>query len=341
LEVAAVEWVREASGTQFEAFVAASTGPLFRTGYLMTGDAADAEDLVQETFLRVARRWRRVGAMEYPIAYARRVLVSLVIDSARRRARHQSELASRTAVVEPADENSIRALRGVEDLAELQWALGLLSVRTRAVLVLRYWADLPVAEVADLLGCSEGAAAGGAVGLAAAATVFALLPSTSQPTSPKATVTLDAFTFKLPVGYVAKPSPACNLLYVMPVPGQPGSGRRRDLSPGAEKQYATAAAANGGCISLKMSTAYTPKPGNPDPNKPPRSRPVRVGDHHGFATGYHIFYSHPIGQPATRIQVDILVVQVKAAHGRRRDVFFYTTRLPLRTVIKIAVSGLG
>ncbi len=151
-----MDWVREASGKQFEAFVTASTGLLFRTGYLMTGDAADAEDLVQETFLRVARRWRRVGAMEYPVAYARRVLVSLVIDSARRRARHQAELASLTPVAEPADEDSIRALRGVEDLAELQWALGQLSVRVRAVLVLRYWADLPVAEVADLLGCSEG-----------------------------------------------------------------------------------------------------------------------------------------------------------------------------------------
>lgn len=151
-----MEWVREASGKQFEAFVAASTGSLFRTGYLMTGDAADAEDLVQETFLKVARRWRRVGAMEHPTAYARRVLVGLVIDSAGRRARHQSELASRTTVVEPADEDSIRALRGVEDLAELQWALGQLSVRVRAVLVLRYWADLPVAGVADLLGCSEG-----------------------------------------------------------------------------------------------------------------------------------------------------------------------------------------
>lgn len=151
-----MEWMRDASEKQFEAFVVTSTGLLFRTAYLMTGDAADTEDLVQETFLRIARRWRRVRAMDHPIAYARRVLVSLVIDSAARRTRHQSELASSTTVVEPADEDAIRALRGVEDLAELQWALGQLSVRVRAVLVLRYWADLPVAEVADLLACSEG-----------------------------------------------------------------------------------------------------------------------------------------------------------------------------------------
>ena len=39
---------------------------LFRTGHLMTGNAADAEDLIQETLLRVARRWNRVRAMDHP-----------------------------------------------------------------------------------------------------------------------------------------------------------------------------------------------------------------------------------------------------------------------------------
>jgi DNA-directed RNA polymerase specialized sigma24 family protein len=45
-----------ASNRQFEGFVADASDTLFRTGYLMTGDVRDAEDLVQETFLRVARR---------------------------------------------------------------------------------------------------------------------------------------------------------------------------------------------------------------------------------------------------------------------------------------------
>lgn len=45
---------------------------------------------------------------------------------------------------------------GIEDLAEFRWALARLPPRERAVLVLRYWADLPVAEVAGILGCSAG-----------------------------------------------------------------------------------------------------------------------------------------------------------------------------------------
>jgi RNA polymerase sigma-70 factor (sigma-E family) len=152
-----LDWVREArSRQQFEAFVAGATDVLFRTGYLMTSDAAGTEDLVQETLLRVARQWRRVRAMEQPVGYARRILVNLVIDGAERRTRQRAELAPRSAAAEPADDDTIRALRGVEDLAELRWALSQLPVRIRAVLVLRYWADLPVADVADMLGCSEG-----------------------------------------------------------------------------------------------------------------------------------------------------------------------------------------
>ena len=52
-----MELVRDAaSDRQFEGFVAEASDTLFRTGHLMTGDAGEAEDLVQETFLRVARR---------------------------------------------------------------------------------------------------------------------------------------------------------------------------------------------------------------------------------------------------------------------------------------------
>ncbi|HEV2452037.1 MAG TPA: SigE family RNA polymerase sigma factor [Streptosporangiaceae bacterium] len=148
-----MDWVREeAVKRQFERFVAEVSGPLLRTGYLMTGDAREAEDLVQETLLRVARRWRRVRSMGHPAGYARRVLVNLVLHEADRRSRHRAELTWPQAGA--ADESAARALREVEDLAEFRWALAQLPARQRAVLVLRYWADLPVAEVAAILGCS-------------------------------------------------------------------------------------------------------------------------------------------------------------------------------------------
>ena len=152
-----MEWVRDgASKRQFEGLVAEASDALFRTGYLMTGDIRDAEDLVQETFLRVARRWDQVRSMDYPAAYARRILINLVLRGTGRRSRQQAELWSQGAGIEAADEGAARALREVDDLAEFCWALGQLPARQRAVLVLRYWADLPVAEVADILGCSAG-----------------------------------------------------------------------------------------------------------------------------------------------------------------------------------------
>jgi RNA polymerase sigma-70 factor (sigma-E family) len=143
-----------AAQREFERFAAEASDALFRTGYLMTGDIRDTEDLLQETFLRVAQRWGRVRSMEHPAAYARRILINLVLKGADRRSRQQAELGPQPTTTETADEHAARALRDVDDLAEFRWALAQLPARQRAVLVLRYWADLPVTEVAGLLGCS-------------------------------------------------------------------------------------------------------------------------------------------------------------------------------------------
>ena len=152
-----MEWAREAAAKrQFEGFAAEASDTLLRTGYLMTGDARDAEDLVQETFLRVARRWNQVQSMDHPAAYARRILINLMLRDADRRSRQKAELAPQDAGIDAADQNAARVLREIDDLAEFRWALAQLPARQRAVLVLRYWADLPVAEVADILGCSAG-----------------------------------------------------------------------------------------------------------------------------------------------------------------------------------------
>jgi RNA polymerase sigma-70 factor (sigma-E family) len=152
-----MEWIRDAAANrQFECFIADASDALFRTGHLMTGNAADAEDLVQETFLRVARRWNQVRSMDHPAAYARRILINLAINGAGRRSRQKAELGPADTRAEAADVDAARALRVVDDIAEFRWALGQLPGRQRAVLVLRYWADLPVTEVADILSCSAG-----------------------------------------------------------------------------------------------------------------------------------------------------------------------------------------
>ena len=92
--------------------------------------------------------------MEHPAGDARRVLVNLVLRDAAGGSGSGPNCGRRAARPKGRRELS-PALQEVDDLAEFRWALAQLPARQRAVLVLRYWADLPVAEVADLLSCSE------------------------------------------------------------------------------------------------------------------------------------------------------------------------------------------
>lgn len=147
-----MEWPDGGARRQFERFVASSTDELFRTGNLLTLDAADTEDLLQETYLRVARRWRRVRSMDHPVAYARRVLVNLAIKTADRRARRRQELESEDALGSACSFSGTRAVDRIDDIAQFRWALAQLTTRQRAVLVLRYWQSCTEAEAAELLG---------------------------------------------------------------------------------------------------------------------------------------------------------------------------------------------
>ncbi|HEY3772282.1 MAG TPA: SigE family RNA polymerase sigma factor [Solirubrobacteraceae bacterium] len=141
---------------EFDQFVADNSAGLLRTGYLIVWDLAEAEDLVQECLLAVARKWPRVRRMEHPYGYARRVLVNLALRGGKARSRRREELVERPGEREPPDDAAARALEDVGVRAELLVALGRLPPRQRAVLVLRYLEDLSEAQVADALGCSVG-----------------------------------------------------------------------------------------------------------------------------------------------------------------------------------------
>ena len=154
-----MEWLRAgAAQHEFDVFVRQATHQLLRTAYLMTWDLPEAEDLVQETLLRVARRWPRVRAMDRPAAYARRILVNLVIDSAGRRARRHDELelTADSLLAGHADAHAEQALQAVDAQAGLLAALAGLPRRQRVIVVLRYWEDLSEADTAAILGCSHG-----------------------------------------------------------------------------------------------------------------------------------------------------------------------------------------
>lgn len=143
---------------RFETFVEENLHGLLRTAFLIAWDESEAEDLVQETLFRLARNWRRVAAMQYPFAYARRILVRLAVADAPRRRRRRDELSTTdskaAASLEIAAGDS--GLSTLEIRAALISALGQLNPRQRAVIVLRYFFDLSEAETAEAVGCSLG-----------------------------------------------------------------------------------------------------------------------------------------------------------------------------------------
>lgn len=138
------------SRSEFDRFVAESTTGLLRTAYLIAGDLHEAEDLVQETLFKVARRWQRVSRMDHPAAYARKILVNLALRGSPKRSRRRAELS------ETRRRDSAVGAIALHGHDELHAALAALPPRQRAVLVLRYFLDLPEAEIAAALDCSLG-----------------------------------------------------------------------------------------------------------------------------------------------------------------------------------------
>jgi RNA polymerase sigma-70 factor (sigma-E family) len=154
-----MEWLSGATARrEFELFVFESTPDLMRTGYLLTWNLAEAEDVVQETLLRTAKKWPTIAKMDHPLAYVRRILVNVVLRGSTRRARTGAELDS-TSLDQPEaweDARVERELLAIDARSELLWMLSALPTRQRAVVVLRYFEDLSESEIAEQLGWPVG-----------------------------------------------------------------------------------------------------------------------------------------------------------------------------------------
>jgi RNA polymerase sigma-70 factor (sigma-E family) len=140
--------VAASADDDFRDFVQARSPALLGTAYALTGDRGLAEDLLQTALLKTYRHWSQVRRSDRPEAYVRRVMANQRISWWRRRRVAESgvDLPDRAGPVP----------YPMEDRDELWQALHELPPRMRAVLVLRYWEDLPEAEVAAVLGCSAG-----------------------------------------------------------------------------------------------------------------------------------------------------------------------------------------
>src|SRR5260370_37303542 len=141
------------AGVSFEDFVHARSASLMRTALLLTGqNRAEAEDLLQLALERAYRHWPRVIGSGEPERYTRKILANASADRWRRLARRPEEaLAARDGRPGVPDHTA-----EIADRDFLLRALAGLPPRQRAVLVLRYFDDLPEAEIAEMLGCSLG-----------------------------------------------------------------------------------------------------------------------------------------------------------------------------------------
>jgi RNA polymerase sigma-70 factor (sigma-E family) len=146
---------RAASGTtdrdaDFSAYMAARQPALLRTAYLLTGDRAGAEDLVQNALAKLYLSWDKVRDRESLDGYVRRIIVNEHNSLWRRawkRREHAVETMPETPTSDEYDDGEGAAL----------WAfVQTLPPRQRSVIVLRYYEDLSEAEIAATLGISVG-----------------------------------------------------------------------------------------------------------------------------------------------------------------------------------------
>jgi RNA polymerase sigma-70 factor (sigma-E family) len=133
---------------EFGEFVLAAWPGLYRTAYLMLGDHQLAEDLVQASLAKTYAAWRKIKEPAAAPAYARVVLANTAASWFRRRGwrnEHPTEVLPDAGIDHDPTTRTV-----VVD------ALATLAPRQRAVVVLRYYDDLSVREVAHALGISEG-----------------------------------------------------------------------------------------------------------------------------------------------------------------------------------------
>ncbi len=142
--------VTGAQEAAFREFVTARGRALLHSAYLLTGNLADAEDLVQAALAKTYQAWDRIEDRKALDGYVRRAMVNTHISWWRRRRldEYPTDEIPDLPVAETSGESELRDT--------LQRAIDRLPQRMRAAVVLRFFEDMTEAEVADVLGVSLG-----------------------------------------------------------------------------------------------------------------------------------------------------------------------------------------
>jgi RNA polymerase sigma-70 factor (sigma-E family) len=133
----------------FTEYVTARSAWLRKVAYLLSGDWHRADDVVQTTIVKLYVRWPRLSPLENIDGYARTTLVNTFLAE-------QRGAWARRVVLRGADTEAPGQAGDLDAVLDLRSALDALPARQRATVVLRYYCDLPVEEVAAVLGCSTG-----------------------------------------------------------------------------------------------------------------------------------------------------------------------------------------
>ncbi|MCZ3390012.1 MAG: SigE family RNA polymerase sigma factor [Actinomycetia bacterium] len=133
----------------FTAWARMHQARLVRSAFLLSGSQPQAEDLVQETLIKVAERWSRLEH-ENPEAYARKVLFNSFVSWRRLKRNSTPAVAASRDLAEP--DHSARIVQRESLIA----ALAHLTKKQRSVLVLRYFEDLSEQQTAEVLGVTVG-----------------------------------------------------------------------------------------------------------------------------------------------------------------------------------------
>ena len=135
----------------FEEFVSARLGTLVRYATVVTWDPHLAEDITQNVLVRAQARWHRIGGLDAPELYLKRMVVNEFLSWRRRRAAQSIPLAGESlagllpAVPDPMAQR--------DDRDAMLRLIATLPPRQRAVIALRFYEDLAFEQIAEILGC--------------------------------------------------------------------------------------------------------------------------------------------------------------------------------------------
>lgn len=133
---------------------------LYRSAYLIVGNAQDAEDVLQETFLTALTHIATLKNNQYFKAWLYRIMTNLAYKTVKRRSREQSEseeVLSSRCVAESMEKNNLEDIITLHAEQEaVRQGLLQLKLKQREVMVLYYYNGFSIREIADICGCFEG-----------------------------------------------------------------------------------------------------------------------------------------------------------------------------------------